>query len=160
MKQITVWGTCLLLVTACAAQKPKVETETPSAHAHHHEMHQEATIEKGQTLIFGAQPKRKESPLLLKEAIGKANFGKALKLTGEVGSVCQKAGCWMILRDGETTARITFKDYSFFVPKNIGGKKIKSDLLRDEFSCFQDFGDSMATDIATLEIELSADLSR
>jgi uncharacterized protein (UPF0548 family) len=39
-----------------------------------------------------------------------------VKVTGEVTEVCQAKGCWMILVDGDTYARITFKDYGFFVP--------------------------------------------
>jgi hypothetical protein len=35
---------------------------------------------------------------------------------GEVTEVCQAKGCWMILVDGDSYARITFKDYGFFVP--------------------------------------------
>jgi len=39
-----------------------------------------------------------------------------VKVMGEVTEVCQAKGCWMILVDGDTYARITFKDYGFFVP--------------------------------------------
>ncbi len=48
-----------------------------------------------------------------------------LKIEGEVESVCQAAGCWMKLKmaDGQTM-RVTFKDYAFFVPKDITGKKV------------------------------------
>lgn len=40
-------------------------------------------------------------------------------------SVCQVKGCWMVveLADGKT-ARITFKDYGFFVPTDIEGKEV------------------------------------
>jgi Domain of unknown function (DUF4920) len=54
-----------------------------------------------------------------------ATSPKTLKLEGEVESVCQAAGCWMKLKleNGETM-RVSFKDYGFFVPKNIAGKKV------------------------------------
>lgn len=39
-----------------------------------------------------------------------------VKIKGKVTEVCQAKGCWMILVDGDTYARITFKDYGFFVP--------------------------------------------
>jgi hypothetical protein len=47
------------------------------------------------------------------------------KVTGEVESVCQVKGCWMKVKmsDGQTM-RVTFKDYGFFVPKDIAGKTI------------------------------------
>ncbi|CAH0994472.1 hypothetical protein EMA8858_00582 [Emticicia aquatica] len=47
------------------------------------------------------------------------------KVSGVVESVCQVKGCWMKvkLEDGQTM-RVTFKDYGFFVPKDIAGKTI------------------------------------
>ena len=47
------------------------------------------------------------------------------KLTGTVNAVCQKKGCWLELpRPDEGTIRVTFKDYAFFVPKDISGKTV------------------------------------
>ncbi len=47
------------------------------------------------------------------------------KVTGKVVSVCQEKGCWMKLakEDGKDIM-IRFKDYGFFVPKNIDGKEV------------------------------------
>ena len=47
------------------------------------------------------------------------------KVTGKVVSVCQEKGCWMKLakEDGDNVM-IRFKDYGFFVPKNIDGKEV------------------------------------
>lgn len=47
------------------------------------------------------------------------------KVTGVVESVCKAAGCWMKVKttDGKTM-RVTFKDYGFFVPKDIAGKTV------------------------------------
>lgn len=47
------------------------------------------------------------------------------KVTGTVESVCQVKGCWMKVKlaDGETM-RVLFKDYAFFVPKDIAGKTV------------------------------------
>lgn len=46
-------------------------------------------------------------------------------ITGEVESVCKAKGCWMKLKlaDGNTM-RVSFKDYGFFVPKDIEGKQV------------------------------------
>lgn len=58
-----------------------------------------------------------------------AKMGKeeamAAKVTGTVESVCQVKGCWMKVKmaDGETM-RVMFKDYAFFVPKDITGKTV------------------------------------
>ncbi|OWY25042.1 DUF4920 domain-containing protein [Sphingobacteriales bacterium UPWRP_1] len=47
------------------------------------------------------------------------------KVSGTVTGVCQVKGCWMTLQtpDGEDM-RVTFKDYGFFMPKDISGKNI------------------------------------
>jgi hypothetical protein len=46
-------------------------------------------------------------------------------LTANVAEVCQAKGCWMniSLSNGETM-KVKFKDYAFFVPKDIAGKEI------------------------------------
>ncbi len=46
-----------------------------------------------------------------------------IQVTGEVDSVCQKKGCWMVLKDGDSAmARILMKDHSFSVPMDAKGK--------------------------------------
>jgi hypothetical protein len=50
-----------------------------------------------------------------------------IKVTGTVGAVCQKKGCWMMLvptTAGAKEVRVTFKDYAFFMPKDLTGKKV------------------------------------
>ena len=47
------------------------------------------------------------------------------KLKAKVTDVCQMKGCWMKLEIGEEKdIMVNFKDYSFFVPKNIIGKEV------------------------------------
>ena len=48
----------------------------------------------------------------------------SMTVEGEVESVCQAAGCWMKIKTAEGTMRVTFKDYGFFVPKDLAGKKV------------------------------------
>ena len=47
------------------------------------------------------------------------------KLIAKVDQVCQAKGCWMKLNleDGNQVM-VRFKDYGFFVPKDIAGKKV------------------------------------
>jgi len=47
------------------------------------------------------------------------------KMTAEVNEVCQAKGCWMTLKleNGEE-AMVKFKDYAFFMPKDISGKEV------------------------------------
>ena len=52
------------------------------------------------------------------------------KVTGTVSSVCQKKGCWMTLvssQPGKPEMRVTFKNYAFFMPKDLSGKKVVVD---------------------------------
>lgn len=57
----------------------------------------------------------------------KAN-GYTGKVTGKVTSVCQAKGCWMTLDAGNgETMMVTFKDYAFFVPKDITGQTVVID---------------------------------
>lgn len=52
----------------------------------------------------------------------------AVKVTGTVAGVCQKKGCWLQVDIGEgKTMRVRFKDYAFFVPKDISGKTVVLD---------------------------------
>jgi hypothetical protein len=47
------------------------------------------------------------------------------KVSGTVESVCQAKGCWMKVKmDNGESMRVTFKDYGFFVPKDIAGKTV------------------------------------
>ena len=43
---------------------------------------------------------------------------------GTITEVCQDKGCWMNLTDGNRTARVKFKGYSFFVPRNATGRRV------------------------------------
>lgn len=47
------------------------------------------------------------------------------KVSGKVAEVCQEKGCWMKIEkaNGEKVM-VRFKDYGFFMPKNIVGKEV------------------------------------
>ncbi|MBT8393894.1 MAG: DUF4920 domain-containing protein [Flavobacteriaceae bacterium] len=47
------------------------------------------------------------------------------KILGTVKEVCQAKGCWMKVKlDESNEVMVKFKDYGFFVPKDIAGKEI------------------------------------
>ncbi|MBC3785593.1 DUF4920 domain-containing protein [Spirosoma utsteinense] len=47
------------------------------------------------------------------------------KVEGTVESVCKMKGCWMNVKTGDgQVMRVSFKDYGFFVPKDIVGKTV------------------------------------
>jgi hypothetical protein len=48
-------------------------------------------------------------------------------MVATVEEVCQKKGCWMTVHSGNAGGEeimVRFKDYGFFVPKDLGGKKV------------------------------------
>lgn len=48
-----------------------------------------------------------------------------VKLIGKADAVCQAKGCWLTMKTPEgQEMRVRFKDYAFFVPKDISGKTV------------------------------------
>ena len=83
-------------------------------------------------------------PLSIKKAVslqealqqpGKYQNQKVL-LEGKISDVCQMKGCWLMLSDGERAIRIKFENYSFFVPKDSRGKKVRAEgrLIQETLS--------------------------
>tara|TARA_B100000795_G_scaffold223221_1_gene178324 strand:+ start:1267 stop:1782 length:516 start_codon:yes stop_codon:yes gene_type:complete len=54
------------------------------------------------------------------------NSGDSLDVTfkAKVTSVCQSKGCWMRVAIGEQEAMVKFKDYAFFMPKDLAGQEV------------------------------------
>ncbi|MGN8226590.1 DUF4920 domain-containing protein [Gracilimonas sp. BCB1] len=51
--------------------------------------------------------------------------GKEVTVETEVAKVCQKKGCFFVANQDGYSARITFKDYGFFIPTDSQGKTVK-----------------------------------
>jgi hypothetical protein len=49
-----------------------------------------------------------------------------VKVEGTVEAVCQAKGCWMNISSekGAPSMHVDFKDYAFFMPKDLAGKKV------------------------------------
>lgn len=60
----------------------------------------------------------------LNTAMTSKAFGRTIRITGKAIEVCQVKGCWMILQDRASKVRVTFKDYGFFMPENIVGRRL------------------------------------
>lgn len=67
---------------------------------------------------FGAEMPAIGQTQSLKQAIAAnvTDVNGMTKIEGQITEVCQAKGCWMILVDGDTYARVSFEDYGFFVP--------------------------------------------
>jgi hypothetical protein len=63
---------------------------------------------------------------------------RQILLHGRVSDVCQRKGCWTILRDGSARIRVRFRDYGFFLPTDATGAEafvegvVKVETLSEE----------------------------
>ncbi len=96
-------------------------------------VHQDATSETFGALIEEPPAVTQLSAIL--EA-PKTYIGKQLALETKVSKVCQKKGCFFIAQHAGKTIRVTFKDYSFFVPTDIAGREVTlvGELIQNEVS--------------------------
>ena len=63
-------------------------------------------------------------PLVELADVGAGTVGKRVRVEARVNQVCGGKGCFFIAVDGETMVRVSFKDYGFFVPTDISGKRV------------------------------------
>ena len=76
--------------------------------------------------IFGDKLPESGEPLSLQSLIAQSDLYMNQPVTVEtrIAKVCQKKGCFFIAQEGPVTARVTFKDYSFFIPTNSADKPV------------------------------------
>lgn len=67
-------------------------------------------------------PHQKTAFTPVAEAIKNKQLGTAQVFSGEITKVCQKVGCWMILTQEGSFARVDFDNHRFFIPKDSHGK--------------------------------------
>jgi hypothetical protein len=109
---------CLTLFVACANDSQEVATEDT-----------EMTTEEVQaTNVFG-EPFEAKDVMAVNDFATKISAeglkdSVATTLQGTVNEVCQKKGCWMSIAAGEEEMMVRFKDYGFFVPKDISGREV------------------------------------
>lgn len=75
--------------------------------------------------VYGAQMPAGEATAIGKVLADVDQYaGKPQKFSGRVTKVCQKKGCWMVLADGEQSARVMFGEDDFFIPKDSSGNAV------------------------------------
>ncbi len=75
--------------------------------------------------VFGAE-ENFSNPVGMLDVVDKLGQNDTLTnvaLHGEVTAVCQAKGCWMTIA-GEEEMMVKFKDYGFFMPKDIDGREV------------------------------------
>jgi hypothetical protein len=118
LKKISLWLMAAAMVSACGQSTSQVvdpNSSDPTKDGKH----------------FGAVI-TKDNAISYDEVMGKMSASDSLnmKVTGKVQEVCQKKGCWMTLvsdQPGQPEMRVTFKDYAFFMPKDLSGKRVVVD---------------------------------
>lgn len=75
--------------------------------------------------VFGAEENFSDAITLgdLEMKLTESDTLENISVTGEVTSVCQAKGCWMTIA-GSDDMMVKFKDYGFFMPKDIDGREV------------------------------------
>ncbi|HXU29366.1 MAG TPA: DUF4920 domain-containing protein, partial [Thermoanaerobaculia bacterium] len=76
---------------------------------------------------YGAPVAAEGETLAVAKALDRAAElnGKTVRLSGFVTAACQAKGCWMALAAGDgREMRVIFRDYGFFVPKDLPGATV------------------------------------
>lgn len=76
--------------------------------------------------VFGAPLDEEMDTVSLAALVANAdaNLDSDVAVRTRIAKVCQKKGCFFVATDGAVTARVTFKDYGFFIPTDAGGKTV------------------------------------
>lgn len=117
MKSFNILLVVLLVAVSCKTEKKVEEPEKKEEVAINFESFGEKIEAKNaKTALQAATTYEKMQP---KDTLNS-------KFTGKVLEVCQSKGCWMrvALNDDGDEAMVKFKDYGFFVPKDIAGKEV------------------------------------
>lgn len=74
--------------------------------------------------VFGSALPEAGTPLSLGDLVkdNEKYLDKEVLVETRIAKVCQKKGCFFVATEGASTARVTFKDYGFFIPTDSGGK--------------------------------------
>lgn len=79
---------------------------------------------------FGAGVSKQDNPTAFAEVVTQLDTQDSINVVvkAKVAEVCQAKGCWMSLVDNQSQTDeqlfVKFKDYAFFVPKDIAGREV------------------------------------
>jgi Domain of unknown function (DUF4920) len=123
-KIITPLSIVALLAVGCnTASKTSAKKEVSESEAY--EAFQK---NKGDGKAFGEKVTAKDAVPYdaMLEKMSKAGKIDNVKVVGKVEAVCKAKGCWMNVASekGAPSMFVKFKDYAFFMPKDIAGKKV------------------------------------
>ncbi len=109
--KLTIWIVILFSIAACQPAGYKALKQSSAS-----------------TESFGGKIKDKDLVALTKVHDQLSNSDTLFVTSaGEVSKVCQKMGCWMTISpkgSSEPVFMVKFKDYGFFMPKDISGETV------------------------------------
>lgn len=116
MKSFNIFLVFLVVCLSCKQQEKTEKNADPMPIAENY------TLVGKQIDNLGAQPAEKMASIYMDLELSDT---LNTKFKAEVKEVCQAKGCWMKvqLASGHE-AMVRFKDYGFFVPKDIAGKEV------------------------------------
>lgn len=142
MKRISIWLLATVFAVACSEapndqadtadnkEKPAEEAQTASNESEEAEEGEAKAVvvkETAEGKFYGSEfePANAEPANALASKVEKNGLMEGVKMTGTIGKSCQVNGCWMNVDRGGEPMRVTFKDYSFFIPKgDLSGREV------------------------------------
>ena len=118
LKNLFIAIVAIFLISSCSAPKATNNGESQD---------QTSTETKDDGKHFG-ESINQEGTMSYEEMLTKLSDSDSIpaKVVGQVSGVCQVKGCWMTIasEEGGEEMMVQFKDYGFFVPKDIAGRKV------------------------------------
>jgi len=134
---------------------------SPLLPAHEHEQGQVAAVAVNQTGFGEAMPAAVQASTLAQAIAAQRDDAGDQVISGRVGKVCQKQGCWMTLSDGDSLARV-MTDHKFALPKDLQGEvlvygKLEAiDLDEKEIAHMAKDGGTTAASVPVREYRIKA----
>lgn len=117
MKKIILSVFCVSLLWACNNTTNSPEQEENTQAVAEAEQQEPIMNYYGDTISPDGAVDGEKLLAMLKE-----NDSVAVKVQGVVNSSCKMKGCWMKMDMAGKEMHVKFKDYGFFVPKNLSGE--------------------------------------
>ena len=95
--------------------------------------------------VYGQPMTDAGKPVALSAALESGASEQMQLISGRIGQVCQKKGCWMMLIDGDQAVRVMFGKDDFFIPTDTTGEAIVHGRL-EEVEMSQGQAEHMAKD--------------
>ena len=116
MRSFNIFVVLFVLITSCKGQETKQEVVAKAKNAKELASFGDKIMADGS--ISSREMMQKYDGLAVADTL-------QAKFTAVVKEVCQSKGCWMKVElDGGEEAMVRFKDYGFFMPKDISGKEV------------------------------------